>query len=149
MLTWSTRATLHDVKDRHSVMRDRLVDLLPAAIAALSSMTFAGKRVDRKTPRPRIIDRKKSVFRTEDGGGPRGAGGDWRSGQARLGGRLPQCRVRWRVEGRCLGGRWWQPEDVTPHVLRHTFATWDYCLYRDLLGLKDRGDCSSVILVQR
>lgn len=39
--------------------------------------------------------------------------------------------------------------DVTPHDLRHTFASWHYALNRDLLALKIAGGWSSVTLVER
>lgn len=39
--------------------------------------------------------------------------------------------------------------DLTPHDLRHTFASWHYALHRDLLGLKTEGGWSSVTLVER
>lgn len=34
------------------------------------------------------------------------------------------------------------PAKVTPHVLRHTFATWYYVQTKDLTGLMKRGDWS-------
>lgn len=40
-------------------------------------------------------------------------------------------------------------EDLTPHDLRHTWATWHYALHRDLLRLKEEGGWSSVTLVER
>ncbi|OUJ10151.1 integrase [Acetobacter okinawensis] len=39
--------------------------------------------------------------------------------------------------------------DLTPHCLRHTFATWHYCLYRDLLRLKDDGGWRTITMVTR
>jgi len=39
--------------------------------------------------------------------------------------------------------------DLTPHDLRHTWATWHYALHRDLLLLKAEGGWSSVTLVER
>jgi integrase len=38
---------------------------------------------------------------------------------------------------------------VTPHVLRHTYASWHYCVWRDLLRLRDDGDWSSTAIVER
>ena len=37
----------------------------------------------------------------------------------------------------------------TPHVLRHSWASWHYAVHRDLLLLKRDGDWSSVTLVER
>ena len=39
--------------------------------------------------------------------------------------------------------------ELTPHDLRHTWASWHYALYRDLLRLKIEGGWSSVALVER
>jgi integrase len=39
--------------------------------------------------------------------------------------------------------------DLTPHDLRHTWASWHYALHRDLLRLKLEGGWSSVALVER
>src|SRR5262249_59304425 len=39
--------------------------------------------------------------------------------------------------------------ELTPHDLRHTWASWHYALNRDLLALKIEGGWSSVSLVER
>lgn len=39
--------------------------------------------------------------------------------------------------------------ELTPHDLRHTWASWHYALNRDLLRLKEEGAWSSVTLVER
>jgi integrase len=39
--------------------------------------------------------------------------------------------------------------ELTPHDLRHTWASWHYALHRDLLALKIEGGWSSVALVER
>jgi integrase len=41
------------------------------------------------------------------------------------------------------------PREFTPHVLRHTWASWHYALHRDLLLLRTEGGWSSVALVER
>lgn len=41
------------------------------------------------------------------------------------------------------------PAELTPHDLRHTWATWHYAVNRDLLSLKQEGGWSSVTLVER
>jgi integrase len=38
---------------------------------------------------------------------------------------------------------------LTPHDLRHTWASWHYAQHRDLLRLKQEGGWSSVALVER
>ncbi|MDF7673508.1 tyrosine-type recombinase/integrase [Acetobacteraceae bacterium ESL0709] len=39
--------------------------------------------------------------------------------------------------------------EYTPHDLRHTWATWHYCLHRDLLRLKDEGGWETINIVTR
>jgi integrase len=39
--------------------------------------------------------------------------------------------------------------ELTPHDLRHTWASWHYAVHRDLLALKIEGGWSSVALVER
>jgi integrase len=39
--------------------------------------------------------------------------------------------------------------DITPHALRHTWASWHYALHRDVLRLKTDGGWSSIALVER
>jgi integrase len=39
--------------------------------------------------------------------------------------------------------------DLTPHDLRHTWASWHYAVHKDLLLLKSDGGWSSVLLVER
>lgn len=39
--------------------------------------------------------------------------------------------------------------DVTPHDLRHTWASWHYCLHRDIIALKYDGGWSTMSIVAR
>ena len=39
--------------------------------------------------------------------------------------------------------------DMSPHCLRHTFATWHYCVHRDLLKLKEDGGWQTITMVAR
>jgi Phage integrase family len=39
--------------------------------------------------------------------------------------------------------------ELTPHDLRHTWATWHYALHKDLLSLREAGGWSTVTLVER
>lgn len=122
------RATLRDTKNG----RDHTVDLPPAAVAAMAM----------------IEGREGRVFRTDDGA-PYPAS-DSGGGQ---------IRTAWATACRTAGfpgawqgskpNRWWTPADVTPHVLRHTWASWRYAFHRDILRLKAEGDWSSVALVER
>lgn len=55
-----------------------------------------------------------------------------------------QIKTAWRTATRRA-----ELEGFTPHDLRHTWATWHYSLYKDLLRLKAEGGWSSVTLVER
>jgi integrase len=130
----------------------RVVHLPPAAVATLAGLAYprrvAGERVY-------VAEREGRVFRDWRGWNYRdvregGGGGQLRTAWARA------CRVaglpgEWREWSPKSGGtpqRAWIPE-VTPHDLRHTWATWCYALDRDLLRLKDLGGWSSVTQVER
>jgi integrase len=39
--------------------------------------------------------------------------------------------------------------ELSPHDLRHTWASWHYAVHRDVLRLKIEGGWSSVLLVER
>ncbi|HWX48154.1 MAG TPA: site-specific integrase [Roseomonas sp.] len=157
-------ALLRDTKNG----RDRQVELLPAVVAAMASITYPVRQEDRTLVE--VAERTGSVFRTSAGrpyaetGGLWGgqiatawAGacrrarlpGSWREGKPR------RIQERLVVKGKVVTrikevrDRWWQPDDVSPHTLRHTWATWHYAVHRDLLRLKHEGDWSSVGLVER
>ena len=38
---------------------------------------------------------------------------------------------------------------ITPHICRHTWATWHYCVNRDPYRLRDDGGWHSAIMVER
>lgn len=149
------RATLRDVKSKHGTVRDRILDLPPAAVAAMAVMIYPALdphgRVmkDRDGRRIMVASREGRVFRTDEGG----AYPDSETGGG-------QVRTAWATacrragfagswQGREDGARWWTPADVTPHVLRHTWASWRYAMHKDLLRLKEEGDWSSVSLCER
>lgn len=56
-----------------------------------------------------------------------------------------QIKTAWRGALRRAG---LDPE-LTPHDLRHTWASWQYALHRDLITLREVGAWSSVALVER
>lgn len=56
-----------------------------------------------------------------------------------------QIKTAWKASLRRAG---LDPE-LTPHDLRHTWASWHYAAHRDLLALKADGGWSSVTLVER
>ena len=71
----------------------------------------------------------------------------------------PPRSEAYRDAGRAAGGqlkRGWAAAcrraglaGISPHCLRHTWASWHYALHRDLLRLREDGCWSSVELVQR
>lgn len=140
------RAVLRGVKDNASDERDRILELPPAAVVALANIAYPGR--DEEGKRTWSTERNGRVFRTHEGG-------DYPDSDDGGG----QIRTAWSTacrnagfpgtwKGRA-GNRWWTPLDVTPHVLRHTWASWRYAYHRDLLRLKYEGDWSSVSLVER
>ncbi len=103
--------------------RDRRVELCPRVVAALANLP----------------GREGAVFRHRRGKAYRPTG---QSRTVPFGG---QIRRAWARAARLAGLK----GGITPHHARHSWASWDYALHRDLLGLKARGDWSSVALVER
>jgi integrase len=70
-----------------------------------------------------------------------------------------KVRERYADTGRRMGGQigtaWATAlrraglEGFTPHDMRHTWATWHYCVHRDLRGLMDEGGWQTVGMVVR
>lgn len=71
-----------------------------------------------------------------------GSGTPYRDSDRQGGG---QIKTAWKATLRRAG---LDPE-LTPHDLRHTWASWHYAVHRDLLRLKMEGGWSSVALVER
>jgi len=97
----------------------RVASLPPAAVAALASLPRRDGRLIRRADGHPYADRGR------EGGG--------------------QIKTAWKATLRRAG---LDPE-LTPHDLRHTWASWHYALNRDLLALKVEGAWSSVTLVER
>ena len=117
----------------------RDVDLTGAR--AIFWRTKGGKRrIARLVPRvvadlANLRHRTGQVFRTQKGTpyadhGRQGGG---------------QIKTAWKS---ALGRATLDPE-LTPHSLRHSWASWHYAVHRDLLALKLEGGWSSVALVER
>ncbi|MBM9401603.1 site-specific integrase [Gluconacetobacter azotocaptans] len=122
---------------------ERDVDLPNRAISALSALSHRSARIfrppaTRKRPNPEgYLD----TGRTSGG----------------------QIKKAWATACREAGlsGHWheWVSEkgaakkawvsDITPHHLRHTWATWQYCLHGDLLALQRDGGWSNITMVTR
>ena len=97
----------------------RLVHLSPRVVAALAALPNREGRVIRRP------DGKPYADRHRQGGG--------------------QVKTAWRAALR----RARLDPTLRPHDLRHTWASWHYVLYKDLLRLRVEGGWASVALVER
>ncbi|KAB8122422.1 site-specific integrase [Komagataeibacter medellinensis] len=96
--------------------------------------------------------REGPVFQTHKEGGyaDRGrlSGGQIKSGWSyacRRAGFPGHMRV-WVPKGQKKEKQFFVP-DVTPHDLRHTWATWHYCVHKDIIKLRDDGGWSTISIV--
>jgi integrase len=104
--------------------RRRVAELQPAAVDALSALPHRDGRVFLYQPPGRTKAPRPYVDRNRDGGG--------------------QIKTAWRGAIKRAG-----LAAVSPHDLRHTWASWHYGVHKDLLALKVEGGWSSVALVER
>ena len=105
--------------DRTKSGRRRIVALPPRIVACLANLP------DRTGPVIRRADGEPYADRRREGGG--------------------QIKTAWKATLR----RAEIDPALSPHDLRHTWASWYYALHRDLLALKIEGGWSSVALVER
>lgn len=119
----------------------RDVDLAGGRAIFWADRTKAGKRRNAFLP-PRAVAalanlprREGSVFLSDKG----------RPYTDRRGAYGGQIKNGWKGAIRRAG----LDAELTPHDLRHTWASWQYALDRDLLRLKIEGGWSSVLLVER
>jgi len=82
----------------------------------------------------RSVARSGAVFRTDDGS-PYADTGRQFGGQIKTGFRTARVRAQLR--------------DLSPHDLRHTWATWFYAITKDTLLLKHEGGWESAAMVER
>src|SRR5665213_914036 len=137
-LDWSdvdllaAKAVFRDTKNG----RDRAAGLPPAATLALANL-----------PADSDGERRGKVFRRDDGEPYADAGRQY-------GG---QIKTAWRTACRRAGLGVWEGEgddrqfmpNLSPHDLRHTWATWFYALTKDTLLLKAEGGWQSAAMVER
>jgi integrase len=109
--------------------RRRIASLPPRVVAALAGLSHRDGPVFRWETKPRHDGTAKRVSGYADRG--RQGGGQIKKGWA---GALRRAGL---------------DPALTPHDLRHTWASWHYALHRDLLALKVEGGWSSVALVER
>ena len=112
--------------DQAKTEKERVVRLTPPALAALASL-----------PSGREGHVFRSRYRNPDNGEllpyrQTSEGGGGQIGMA-FGRAAERAGVPW----------------ATPHILRHTFASWHWAIYHDLIALRDAGGWSSVELVER
>lgn len=112
--------------------KQRYAHLPPAAVAALAGMPHRDGQVFLHPVAQR---------RAPDGVQPPPAWLAYADTERYQGG---QIRRAWATACKRAGLR-----GVTPHDLRHSWATWHYCLHKDLLALRDAGGWSSLSQVER
>jgi integrase len=105
--------------DQTKAKKRRNVALPPRVVAALANLPHRQGAVIRRPDGRPYADRRR------EGGG--------------------QIKTAWKAALRRAG----LDPDLTPHDLRHTWASWHYAVNRDLLALKVAGGWSSVELVER
>jgi integrase len=128
----------------------RYVDMSPRVVAALAVLPH----------------RKGSVFRssspTIDKDGNIKLGDPYRTGESDKGNASGQAKRAFGTAARLAGwpGKWrvWTPKGsktekrewvsrLSPYVLRHSWASWHYCLNKDLLGLRADGGWKTIEMV--
>ena len=132
---FGARATL-----RQKQGTDRDAELPPVVLAALSALCTPKERIGRVFRPPRGVA-YRDTQRTSGGQIKNGWGNPcYRAG-------LPGEMKEWKRSDH-PGTTWkrFQP-GITPHACRHTFASWYYCLHRDLVRLRDEGGWETISMV--
>lgn len=126
--------------------KDRIVRLPPATVVALANLTERQGAVFRRPDGEPYADKER-----EEGGQFKSA---WRGACLRAGlGRWEQAKkthpaLEDAAERRPFTPVIWRPS-ITPHGLRHTWATWYYATTQDALRLMHMGGWSGLSLVER
>ena len=129
-LEWPTDIDLSAAKvmfrvENTKAGKPRLVDLSPALVATLANLPHRDGKVFRShLLDPETGERKGYADRRREGGG--------------------QIKTAWIATLKRA-----ELSNLTPHDLRHTWATWHYAIHRDPFRLRDEGGWSSVALVER
>lgn len=136
-----------DLKGRRATLwqkqgTERRVKLPSVVMTALHSLPHRQGRVFRPVHHGRVTDGYSDNGRTSGGQFKKG----WAGACRRAG--MPGHERVWAPVGQTIERRQFVP-DHTPHDLRHTWATWHYCLHRDLLRLKEEGGWESITVVTR
>jgi integrase len=119
----------------------RDVDLVGARAIFWANQTKGGKRRNAHLP-PRVVAALANLPHHE---GPVFLSDKGRPYADRRGSYGGQIKNGWKGAIRRAG----LDRALSPHDLRHTWASWHYALHRDLLALKIEGGWSSVLLVER
>lgn len=137
------RAVFRDTKTG----ADRIASLPPAAVVSLANMPFTDeKRQVREGAVFRKEDGKPYASRNREGGGQIKTG--WRGACKRAGLAIPKLDH----DGNPVLDAKERPlmvPSLTPHDLRHTWATWFYGITKDLLLLKAEGAWAELSMVER
>ena len=127
----AAKAVFRDVKARTGREHDRAAALPEAAVLLLANLP--GEKVE-IAPGEVTYIKRGAVFRTDDGS-PYADTGRQFGGQIKTGFRTARVRAQLR--------------DLSPHDLRHTWATWFYALTKDPLLLKAEGGWATLAMVER
>ena len=135
-----------DIRGRRAVVwqkqgNERYVELVPRVINSLLSLKDRDGPVFRPKHR---VDRVTAGFadnKRQSGGQIKAA---W-SVACRNAGFSGHMRV-WIPKGKSREQSFFVP-DITPHDLRHTWASWHYCLHKDILALKEEGGWATMSIV--
>lgn len=136
-----------DLKARCAVVwqkqgTERRVYLPSVVMSALHLLPYRDGRVFRSVRYGKMTEGYSDNGRTSGGQFKKG----WAGACKRAG--MPGRERFWTPKGEKRERCQFVP-DHTPHDLRHTWATWHYCLHRDLLRLKEEGGWESISVVTR
>jgi|GEM_PF-444806 len=129
---------------------ERHIDLPPRVCASLASLPNRDGRVFRPVRARKSRNGQGREIGEAYSGNGRTSGGQIKSGWSvacRKAGLPGHMRV-WTPVGQEKPKSVFVP-DVTPHDARHTWASWQYCLHKDLMRLKADGGWGNITTVTR